>query len=69
MFLIEWVIVAILIIIPDWRILGKAGYPPALALLIIVPLLGNLCILAVLAFTEWPALKRRTTADIASTFE
>ena len=67
--LIGWLIGTILLIVPAWRILGKAGFPPALSLLMIVPLLGNLCVFIVLAFTEWPALKRRTTAAIASTFE
>jgi hypothetical protein len=38
-------------------------------LLLIVPLLGWLCVTIVLAFVQWPALKRRTHADIASTFE
>ncbi len=67
--LIEWLIVATLVIIPAWRILRKAGFIPALSLLIIVPLLGSLCVMIVLAFVQWPALKRRTHADIASTFE
>jgi hypothetical protein len=67
--LIEWLIATILFIVPAWRIMGKAGYPPALALLIILPFLGSLCLFIILAFTEWPALKRRTTAAIASTFE
>jgi hypothetical protein len=67
--LIEWLIATILFVIPAWRILGKAGFPPALALLMIVPLLGNICVFVILAFAEWPALKRRTPAAIASTFE
>ena len=67
--LIKWLIGTILFIVPAWRIMGKAGYPPALALLIILPLLGSLCLFIILAFTEWPALRRRTTAAIASTFE
>ncbi len=67
--LVEWLIVAILVIIPAWRILRKAGFVPALSLLLTVPLLGWFCVIIVLAFVQWPALKRRTHADIASTFE
>jgi len=67
--LIGLLIGTILFIVPAWRILARAGYPGALALLTIVPFLGSLCIFIVLAFTEWPALRRRTTAAIASTFE
>ena len=69
MFLIEWLIIAILVIIPAWRILRKAGFIPALSLALIVPLLGWFCVLIVLAFVQWPALKRRTHAEITSTFE
>ncbi len=36
-----------------WRIFAKAGYPGALALLMLVPLV-NLGLLCVLAFAEWP---------------
>jgi hypothetical protein len=67
--LIEWLIIATLVIIPAWRILRKAGLIPALSLLLIVPLLGWFCVMAVLAFAPWPALKRATHADLASTFE
>src|SRR5262249_25121331 len=51
------------------RILRKAGFFPALSLLLIVPLLGGLCVIVLLAFAPWPALKRMTHAQIASTFE
>jgi hypothetical protein len=67
--LIGWLIGTILLIIPAWRIMGKAGYPAALSLLNFVPILGSLFILIVLAFTDWPALKHRTATAIASTFE
>jgi hypothetical protein len=67
--LIGWLVATIFFIVPAWRILGRAGYPGVLALLMLVPLLGSLCIFIILAFTQWPALKRQTTAAIASTFE
>jgi hypothetical protein len=40
-----------------WRIVGKAGYPGVLALLVFIPLV-NLIALYVFAFSEWP-LERR----------
>lgn len=67
--LIEWLIVATLVIIPAWRILRKAGFIPAVSLLLVVPLLGWLCVMIVLAFVQWPALKRRAHADVAATLE
>jgi hypothetical protein len=41
---------------PAWRICSKAGFPGALGLLIIVPLL-NIGLLFFLAFAEWPSLR------------
>ena len=67
--LVAWLIIATLIIIPAWRILRKAGFIPALSFVLIVPILGWFCITIVLAFVPWPALKRRTDAEIAATFE
>jgi uncharacterized membrane protein len=46
--LIMWVIV----IIPFWQIYKKAGFPPAIALLMIVPL-ANIITLYVVAFSQW----------------
>ncbi len=40
-----------------WRIFSKAGYSGALGLLAIVPII-NLAALCILAFGDWPALRR-----------
>lgn len=69
MMLIEWLIATILAIIPAWRILRKAGFMPALSLVLAVPLLGWFAVMIVLAFFSWPVLKHRTHAEIAATFE
>jgi hypothetical protein len=47
----------IFVVLPFWRIFGKAGFPPALALLMVVPLV-NIVMLFVLAFASWPTLAR-----------
>ena len=47
------VVYAVLIIVPFWRIFPRAGWPSALSLLMIVPLL-NLLLLWGLAFKRWP---------------
>ena len=54
-----------LLIIPLWRICGRAGFPPALSLIAIVPLLGFLVVAGILAFSDWPASKP-TAADQGS---
>jgi hypothetical protein len=42
---------------PAWRICAKAGFPGALGLLILVPLV-NLLLLYFLAFADWPVMQR-----------
>jgi len=44
-------------VVPFWFIFKKAGFHPALSLLIMVPL-ADLIMRFFLAFAEWPALKR-----------
>lgn len=41
-----------LIIVPYWRILTRVGFPPALSVLTVVPIL-NLLLLYYIAFAEW----------------
>jgi hypothetical protein len=48
-------VVALIVIIPYWKIFGKAGFPRALGILMIVPLV-NLILLYVLAFSQWRIL-------------
>lgn len=40
-----------------WRIFDKAGLAPALALVCLVPVVGYLIALLILALSEWPAVK------------
>lgn len=42
-----------IVMVPCWFILKKAGFSPWLALLCIVPSLGTLVLLYVLAFADW----------------
>ena len=49
--------IAILIIMPIWRICQRAGYPGWLGILVLFPLL-NLALLYFLAFAEWPVNKK-----------
>ncbi len=41
---------------PYWRIFKKAGFSPALSLLMLVSI-ANIVMIFFLAFTDWPALK------------
>ena len=50
---IGYLVAVALVMIPCWFILKKAGFSPWLALLCIVPSLGTLVLLYVLAFAEW----------------
>jgi hypothetical protein len=41
-----------LMVLPFWKIFGKAGFPPALSILILVPL-ANIIVLYYVAFAQW----------------
>ncbi|HET6331260.1 MAG TPA: hypothetical protein VFF76_10790 [Holophagaceae bacterium] len=42
-----------------WRIFSKAGYSGAMSLLILIPGIGAIIVLCILAFGNWPVLKDR----------
>jgi hypothetical protein len=44
-------------VIPFWKIFSKAGFPPALSLLMPIPGV-NLVLLYILAFADWPSLRK-----------
>jgi hypothetical protein len=51
--LVFMLLIIAVLMIPCWIILKKAGFTPWLALLCIVPSLGTLVLLYVLAFAQW----------------
>ena len=57
--LISLLLAALIIIIPYWKIFGKAGFPRIFGLLMIIPLV-NLILLYVLAFSRWRVLPPRS---------
>ncbi len=62
----ELVMVLLVMVVPliaVWRIVSKAGYSGAWALLLFVPLV-NVIALLVFAFSEWP-LERRTAGRVS----
>ena len=51
-------IVGLLFVLPFWKIFGRAGFPPWLSILMIVPVL-NIIMIYFVAFAEWPAMPDR----------
>jgi hypothetical protein len=51
-FLIPFLILIVIMLIPYWFIWKKAGFAPWLSLLMLIPML-NLIMLYVLAFSDW----------------
>ena len=47
-------VVALVLIIPTWRICTRAGFSGALSLFHLVPVIGSFIVMAVLAFSDWP---------------
>ena len=56
--LIQSFVVATILIFPLWKIYDKAGFHPALSLIIFIPWYGLLVSSLVLAFISWPILKK-----------
>jgi uncharacterized membrane protein YhaH (DUF805 family) len=54
LFLVIGLAVTVFVIILWWRIFSRAGYSGALSLLILIPGVGALIMLLILAFGEWP---------------
>jgi len=46
------IIGSLIVVIPYWMIFKKAGFPPFLGILMVVPIV-NLVLLYVLAFSDW----------------
>jgi hypothetical protein len=44
---------ALLVVVPLWRICARAGLNPALSLVAIIPFLGVPIVAALLSFREW----------------
>ena len=52
-------LVALVLIIPTWRIFTRAGFSGALSLFHLVPVIGLFIVMAILAFSDWPAGEAR----------
>lgn len=61
MMMIGYVVVVALVMVPCWFILKKAGFSPWLSLLCIVPSLGTLVLLYILAFADWKVVAAAQT--------
>lgn len=62
--LLIMLIVAIIVIIPFWRIYAKAGYSSWLSLLMVIPLI-NIIMLYFLGFADWPILRGRSNQPVS----
>ncbi len=53
-------ITIVIVMVPCWFILKKAGFSPWLCLLCLIPSLGTLVLLYILAFADWKVLPAPT---------
>ena len=56
------VLIAIVAVVPAWRICQRTGYPGWMGLLILIPLV-NLALLYFIAFADWPIERDRNPGD------
>jgi hypothetical protein len=54
-FLAAHLLMALVLIIPTWRICTRAGFSGALSLFHLVPVIGSFIVMGMLAFSTWPA--------------
>ena len=54
--------VFLIAVLPFWQIFKKAGFSPALSLLMLVPFV-SVIVLFVVAFSDWPALRNAPRGD------
>jgi hypothetical protein len=52
--LVVHVLLALLLIVPSWRICERAGFSGLISLFHLVPIIGPFIVMAVLAFGDWP---------------
>jgi len=55
-FLVALPLTLLLTVLPFWFICKKAGFHPALSLLMLIPF-GNIVLPFIVAFAQWPVLK------------
>jgi len=46
---------ALVLIVPAWRVFDRAGLNPLWSLCLFIPVFGPLIVVLMLAFTRWPA--------------
>jgi len=52
--LFVYLVLALVLIVPTWRICARAGFSGALSLFLLVPAIGAFIVMAILAFSDWP---------------
>jgi hypothetical protein len=52
--LIGHAVFSLILIIPVWRICARAGFGGGWSLLLLLPVLGPVIVMAILAFGDWP---------------
>ena len=67
-FIFQIIVLAILLLYPAWRIFSRTGFSPAIALVVLVPGVGLLIALGVLAFAEWPVHRYGQDSDQGGDF-
>lgn len=57
---LDWgLLFSLIVLLPMWRIFRRAGFHPALSLIVLIPGLGWLASVAILSFADWPAVTGR----------
>ena len=51
-----FLLIVVIALLPLWKIFGKTGRSPWLSLLVLIPAVGPIICIVILAFGRWPAV-------------
>ena len=60
--LVNEIIIAVVLVVPTWRIFRRAGFSGIWSLLLFIPFVGLTIAMLLLAFREWPKVNVKTGA-------
>ena len=55
-FIVGFIVFVAVALFPLWKVFAKTGMSPWLSLLVLIPGLGGMICVIILAFARWPAL-------------
>lgn len=62
--IVIWLVMSAIVVVPFWFIFKRTGLSPFLSLLNLIPAIGLMISMAILAFVRWPAGESGRTSTL-----